>query len=262
MPADHKARFSGRASFYARYRPGYPDAIIPILRKHAHWNPTSTIADIGAGTGISSELFLRHGNPVWAVEPNADMRAEAALLKLRYPNLSVVDGVAEETTLPSSQFDFVIAATAFHWFDVDLCRREFKRILKPNGRVILIWNLYSSPPSPFMRAFEEVSARYRKQGRHSWARERHSIDTAVKKFFGDAVRKRYLDNHEQLAFEALQGRLLSTAFAPLPGDDLYEPMMRDLRALFGQFAVNGAVELRYQTALFYVRQPATAPAHD
>ena len=70
-------RFSGRGSFYARYRPGYANDVIHILRQHAGWTPEAVVADIGAGTGISSELFLRNGNTVWAVEPNADMLRHA-----------------------------------------------------------------------------------------------------------------------------------------------------------------------------------------
>src|SRR5215475_8725050 len=73
-PADTAARFTGRAENYARFRPGYPDAVIDLLRAEAGWSEQSAVADIGAGTGMSSELFLRNGNRVWAVEPNADMR--------------------------------------------------------------------------------------------------------------------------------------------------------------------------------------------
>jgi SAM-dependent methyltransferase len=107
---------------------------------------------LGAGTGLSSELFLRHGNRVWAVEPNAEMRAAAVDFCAQYPKLEVVAGTAESTTLPAACADFVAAATAFHWFDADACRPEFRRILKPHGPVVLMWNKRHSEASPFMQA--------------------------------------------------------------------------------------------------------------
>src|SRR5579883_38615 len=108
--ADTAGRFTGRAGNYARFRPGYPDAVIDLLRREAGWSEQSAVADIGAGTGKSSELFLRHGNRVWAVEPNAEMRTAVEGLSARYPHLEVVDGTAEATTLQDSCADFVVAA--------------------------------------------------------------------------------------------------------------------------------------------------------
>ena len=246
-------RFSGRAQFYARYRPAYPDAVIRILRQRAGWTPEAAVADLGAGTGISSELFLRHGNSVYAVEPNGDMRAEAAKLQTSYPRFQLIDGTAEETHLPASAVDFVVAATAFHWFDADRCHVEFRRILRPGGRVVLLWNLYQSPATPFVRAFEDLAARFGNRARHVWGRERHNIGNAAARLFGaiKSESRRYLDNEEDLDFEALQGRLLSGSYAPLPGDDRIEPMLLELKELFDRFAVDGRVKLQYQTAVYW-----------
>ena len=244
-------RFSGRAQFYARSRPGYPDAVIQLLERQVGWTPEALIADIGAGTGISSELFLRHGNAVCGVEPNPDMRAAAAELQSRYPRFQITDGLAEETRLPASTFHFVVAATAFHWFDADQCRPEFRRILRPGGRVVLLWNLYQSPETPFVRAFEELAARFSNRGRHAWGRERHNIGKAAARLFGGAPQGHYLENTERLDFQSLHGRLLSASYAPLPGDQRVEPMLADLREIFARFAVNGMVELKYQTAVYW-----------
>ena len=251
MPVNKLERFSGRASFYARHRPGYPDTVIRLLERRAGWRPEARIADIGAGTGISSELFLRHGNAVSAVEPNADMRAEAAGLQAAYPEFQLVDGVAEETRLPGGAFDFVVAATAFHWFDAARCRPEFERILRPGGQVVLLWNLYRPPVTPFVREFEALAARYGDTNRHCWGRERHNITKAAAQLFGGRCATRYLDNKERLDFEALTGRLLSASYVPRPGDDRCEPMVAELRALFDTWSIEDFVELEYQTAVFY-----------
>jgi hypothetical protein len=100
---EHLDRFTNRAGYYARHRPGYPDEVIRILEQQGIWTPRSIIADIGAGTGISSELFLRHGNQVWAIEPNADMRAHAAALASRYPGFQVLEGPPKARACPTQR---------------------------------------------------------------------------------------------------------------------------------------------------------------
>lgn len=253
MKVDKLTRFTGRASFYAKHRPAYPDSVIVALKRRASWFREAVVADIGAGTGISSELFLRHGNTVLGVEPNADMRAEAATLQARFPQFQMLDGLAESTGLPGATFDYVVAATAFHWFDAERCRAEFRRILKPGGQVVLLWNLHQSPPTPLLQEFEELSARYADDGRHRWGRERHNISNAAARLFVDSknYRKRYLDNNQQLDFAEFEGRFLSSSYVALPGDPRFTRMMAELRELFDRFAVDGVVELKYQTAVFH-----------
>ena len=139
MGVNSQERFSDRVENY-KYRPGYPDQIIISLTQDFGLNQSSAVADIGSGTGILSELFLRNNNKVFAVEPNDAMRQAGERLLSGYTNFTTVSGTAEETTLASSSVDFVTAGQAFHWFDPQNSRREFRRILKPHGRVVLIWN--------------------------------------------------------------------------------------------------------------------------
>ena len=240
---DKLACFSGRAGFYARYRPGYPDSVVAYLKKKAGWAPEAVVADIGAGTGISCELFLRHGNTVFGVEPNADMRAAATV--------PILDGTAEKTGLPSGAFDFVVAATAFHWFDVAVCRAEFRRILRPGGKVVLLWNLHQAPEHPFVQACEELLTRYGSEGRYCWRAERHKVSMAAGKMLGASRRPRLLENSQRLDLEGLTGWILSWSYAPLPGNERYEAMAAEIRAIFDRFAVGGFVEMKYQTALYW-----------
>jgi precorrin-6B methylase 2 len=90
MPTDPTARFSNRVDDYVRYRPSYPAGVLEILRAEAGLTPATIIADVGAGTGISAELFLRNGNTVYAVEPNDAMRLAAERLLHGYPNFHSV----------------------------------------------------------------------------------------------------------------------------------------------------------------------------
>src|SRR5208282_2924056 len=118
-----------------RYRPGYPPALLDLLREECGLHSDHVVGDIGSGTGFLSELFLKNGNRVYGVEPNAEMRAGGEEYLSSYANFTSVDGSAEATTLPASSVDFVAAGQAFHWFDPQAARREFLRILKPGGWV-------------------------------------------------------------------------------------------------------------------------------
>jgi SAM-dependent methyltransferase len=246
-------RFTGRAENYARFRPGYPDAVIALLRDHAGWSEDSAAADIGAGTGISSELFLRHGNRVWAIEPNAEMRAAAELLCDRYPRLEVLPGTAENTGLPDACADFVVAATAFHWFDSDACRVEFSRIAKPHGQVVLMWNKRRTE-SPFLTEYEKLLMRFGTDYKERWGDQRQGVGGTASRFFGEGnYRAESMPNLQRLDREGLAGRLLSSSYAPLPGHPNHEPMLDALNELFDRFAKDGVVTMEYETAVYWGR---------
>jgi len=244
-------RFTSRAGFYARHRPGYPDEVIQVLAREAGWTRRAVVADIGAGTGISSELFLRHGNEVIGIEPNADMRAAAAALASKYPRFRLIDATAEETTLPDASVDFVVAATAFHWFDHDRCRDEFRRILKPGGHVVLLWNERGTS-SPFLQAYEQLLARFGKDYKVSWSRQRAVVGEACARFFAPAPCGFHgLPNAHSHDFEGLRERLLSSSYSPLPGEAGFEPMIAALREIFDRFHTDGKVVIEYETSIYW-----------
>jgi SAM-dependent methyltransferase len=102
-------RFSSRVANYVKYRPRYPEAAYDLITARCGLSDDSVIADIGSGTGISSELFLAHGHHVTGVEPNAEMRAAAESLLAAYPRFTSMNGTAEHTTLPAASIDLLIA---------------------------------------------------------------------------------------------------------------------------------------------------------
>src|SRR5579872_6213874 len=126
-------RFSNRVDNYVKYRPGYPKEILTFLKDAAGFSPDWIVADIGSGTGISTTLFLDNGNTVYTVEPNGPMRTKAEELLDSRPGFISIDGTAEATTLPPSSIDLIIAGQAFHWFDPIPTKKEFHRILRPQG---------------------------------------------------------------------------------------------------------------------------------
>src|SRR5579864_6957992 len=141
MPAlDPTRRFSDRVADYVRCRPDYPQAMMAWLQRKHHVDPRWMVADIGAGTGISSKMFLDAGQAVVAVEPNAPMRAAALEWLGGNARFRAVDGTAEATTLATASVDLVSAAQAFHWLDPAAVRREWARILRPGGLAAIYWN--------------------------------------------------------------------------------------------------------------------------
>src|SRR6266436_1072421 len=149
-------RFSSKVEDYVKYRPGYPREVIALLTAKCALSPDSIVGDVGSGTGIVYELFLRHGNMVYGIEPNKEMRAAAEQLLGDYEKFRSIDGKAEATTLAADSVDFVTAGQAFHWFDQQQTRREFSGILKPEGWAVLIWNERRLDSTPFLCAYEDL----------------------------------------------------------------------------------------------------------
>src|SRR6185369_15504543 len=133
MTANSVERFSNRVENYIKYRPTYPPEILELFKDKMGLTKKSAVADIGSGPGILTRLFLENGNLTLGVEPNEGMRAAAERLLKRFHNFRSVNGTAEATGLPGASVDVVTVGQAFHGFNAEAARAEFKRILKPGG---------------------------------------------------------------------------------------------------------------------------------
>src|SRR5205814_7614202 len=158
--SDRTPASSTRVGNNGRYRPGYPRVVAEMLEGECGLSHASVVADVGSGTGILSELFLRNGNRVYGVEPNREMREAGERLLSDYENFKSIEGRAEATTLDGGSVDFVTAGQAFHWFDLEGARREFSRILRPGGWVIAVWNDRRLSGSPFLEEYERMLLEY------------------------------------------------------------------------------------------------------
>src|SRR5436305_15252639 len=105
-------RFSKRVDNYIKYRPTYPPTVLEHLKQVLNLTPSAIIADIGSGTGISAELFLKNGNKVFGIEPNDEMRSAAEKILIDYPGFISIKGTAEATGLEKNSIDFIIAGQA------------------------------------------------------------------------------------------------------------------------------------------------------
>jgi ubiquinone/menaquinone biosynthesis C-methylase UbiE len=243
-------RFTNRAANYAAYRPKYPAAVLEFMRAELGLNTSSVVADVGAGTGIWTEMLLRSGcRIVFAVEPNDAMRAEAESSLGRFPNFESVTGTAEATTLAAASVDFATAAQAFHWFDASAARVEFARILKPGGWTVLLWNMRRIETTPFLRELERILRTY------GTDYERVAADNPGAELMAEIFPQGYGTRsfpHEQiLDYEALRGRWLSASYVPLAGDARHEPMFDALRRAFDEHQQDGAVRIEYEAVVYY-----------
>jgi SAM-dependent methyltransferase len=251
---DPTRRFSNRVENYLKYRPTYPPAIIPLLEAECGLTPESVIADLGSGTGLLTELFLKNGNPVFAVEPNLEMRVAGERVLAMYPRFSSVNGAAEATTLEDYSADFVVAGQAFHWFNRKAARIEFLRILRPGGWVVLAWNGYRVESSPLMAAYQDLVVRY---GTDYSEVRREVVSCDVETFYAPgSCDCAHFEFQQVFDYEGLKGRLLSASYAPEPDHPNYDAMLRDLRKVFDANQKDGRVVFEYETELYYGQLPA------
>ncbi len=244
-----KQRFSDRVADYVRYRPDYPRDLLAWVGRDLGVGTDVAVADIGAGTGISTRLFLEAGYAVTAVEPNPAMRAAAEQWLRDYPRFRSRDGSAEATGLADASVGLVMAAQAFHWFDVEAVRREWRRILAPGGLALVYWNSRLLDSSPFMRGYEQLLLDYGTD--YTAVAERYQDDATMRHWFGDGFRGlAHFPNVQRLDLDALRGRLLSSSYTPLAGDPRHAPMLEALAALFAANARDGHVDFEYQTRAF------------
>ena len=216
----------------------------------------SIIADIGCGTGISSRPFLENGNPVLGVEPNAAMRAAGVEYLAAFPNFTPVDGASDDTTLRDASVDFVIAAQAFHWFDAEKTRPEFKRILKPGGHIILIWNERQLDTTPFLIEYEAFLLKYADD--YTNVRHENIHATELSDFFHNDYGSATFPNKQVFDFEGLKGRMLSASYMPDESHPQFNTVMEELRLLFAKHSENGKIEVFYDTKLYH-RQISLCP---
>jgi len=247
--ANATSRFSDRVENYVLYRPGYPPEALRTLKAECGLAPIHLVADVASGTGIWTRTLLENGNPVFGVEPNAEMREAGERLLTGFPKFTSVAGTAEATTLADQSVDFVTAAQAAHWFDRERSRREFVRILKPGGWLVLLWNERLTNTTPFLRDYEQLLLTYGTD--YQDIRHEHTT-SAVNEFFDPApYQERTFEMSQEFDYAGVEGRLLSSSYAPGPDHPQHAPMLRELRRIFDAHSVAGRAAFEYKTRLYY-----------
>ena len=251
---DPAARFSDRVADYLLARPGYPSRLIDLLVESDELLPLHDVADVGSGTGKLARLFLDHGNRVYGVEPNREMRAAGEREFATCARFVSVDGRAEQTTLAEASVDLVTAGQAFHWFRPDEARREFLRILKPGRPVLLVWNDRDEQASVFMRDYEQLlrdhGTDYRQVHHRRFGRAEIEEFYGTKRFAEHSLSYRQIFDRKGLV-----ARMCSSSYVPVPGEPGHDELIDRLGRLFETHRRDGRVSFEYRTRV-YLGRPA------
>jgi SAM-dependent methyltransferase len=196
-------------------------------------------------TGILTEIFLKNGNLVYAVEPNDEMRAASALLRASasaHPRPVRNHHLADQASILSSP-------AGFHWFDPEKARLEFARILRPGGWVTLVWNERENQMTPFLEAYEQLLQRYAID--YLKVDHRRIDQAALLSFYGaGGYRTKTFQHQQDFDFDGLRP---SCSRRPIreAGHPNHEPMLLELASIFQAHQVNGEVAFAYTTKMYY-----------
>jgi SAM-dependent methyltransferase len=248
---DPTQRFTGRVEDYARYRPGYPPELLDLLRSECGLTESAVVADVGSGTGILARLLLDNGNRVFMVEPNDEMRRAGERLLSGHGRSESVAGSAEATTLPESSVDLVTAGQAFHWFDPEAARKEFARVLRPGGRVVLVWNDRRKHGGPFLEAYERLLQTYATDYAEVEHGRKGSPENVRGFFAPNHVYTATFSNRQVMHYDGLLGRLRSSSYVPAEGQSGYLEMLGELQRIFRNHENGGQVVMEYVTRAYY-----------
>jgi ubiquinone/menaquinone biosynthesis C-methylase UbiE len=244
-------RFSARADHYRRYRPSYPSAAIDLLAAQCGLGAGTVVADVGSGTGILTEQLLERGAQVIGIEPNDAMREAAEERLAAEPRFRSLAATAEKTTLPQASVDLWVAAQAFHWFDAPRTHLEAQRVLRSGGFAALLWNERPPAPGAFLTEYEALLRRHAAE--YSTITGRRADEASMREFLGSAMQVARFPNQQTLDYAGLEGRLLSSSYAPQPGHPEHEPMLKGLRTLFERYQRDGEIVFPYEARVYFAQ---------
>lgn len=238
-----KERFSNRVSDYVKYRPSYPGELLDLLDTRVPL-AKAIVADVGSGTGIFSKQLFDRGAKVFAIEPNAKMRAESVGV-----GADLIDGTAEATKLADHSVDLITCAQAFHWFDPRKTRIEFQRILRPRGLVALMWNDLVCTEGAGLE-YERIRNSFGLSQLREQIYGGKTLDHAMDILFGGGYESHYFSFSQDLTQEALRGRYFSSSYSPSVESKHRPAAETAIAELFNAFQSGGEVRLEYKTELF------------
>lgn len=245
--SDPTQRFGNRSSDYAKYRPSYPGALFDDL----DLAPTSTVADVGAGTGLFTRLLAKRVGLVYALEPNAAMRDQGRADSQGFERIVWQDATGESTGLGEATLDGLFCAQAFHWLDRARVGVEWRRVLKAGAPVVLVWN-ERDEGSALQDAYEALLNRWCPE--YPKVNHRNLSDEVIEGFFSPApVEKRVYRNDQRFDLEGFRGRLRSASYCPPPGKPGHDEAMEALGPLFEAHASDGLLTFPYVTKVFVGR---------
>lgn len=243
---NNTTRFDGKGEIYAKARPNYATELFDYIKNTLLISEGSIFADIGAGTGIFSEHLLNNGYIVYAVEPNADMRKKAEEKLSVYKGFISVDGADINTTLPKQSVDCITTAQAFHWFDADAFKKECQRILKPNGKVIIVYNTRDESAA----CNKALADHHRKYCPDFQGFSKGMNDEKCCAFFDGRCEVFRADNSQNYDRQGYINRVLSSSYSLRESDERYAEYLADINKLFDIFSNDSSMTVPMHTVAY------------
>ena len=242
-------RFTDKAKKYEKYRPEYPEGALTeiLLRSSVLPYTNQKVADIGSGTGKFTKLLLDRGFEVYSIEPNNEMRSIAESKFKGNERFHSINATSEDTTLEDKSVSLITVAQAFHYFDLEKTKKEFLRILKPGGKVALLWN-FRLKDSEFIREYENAI-----YGIHSQkVKPTHAQDNMTEDLFDKFFTRHEtinIPNSQTFILEELWGRTMSNNHAPKENEPEYQELYEKVKNIFYKYQKDGKVVFPYRTQI-------------
>lgn len=239
-------RFDGKGEIYAKARPKYALGLFDYLKNTSNIPVGSIFADVGSGTGIFTGQLLNCGYKVFAVEPNEDMRKKAEKELSPDKNFISVNGSDANMNLLDNSVDYITAAQAFHWFDSEAFRKECRRVLKPGGRVIIVYNSRDERAA-CTKALADL--------RHKYNPEFHSFSNGMSDekciaFFVGECDIFHADNTQVYDRQGYINRVLSSSYSLKESDKRYKEYLKDINKIFDSFSTDGLIAIPTETLAY------------
>lgn len=243
--------FNDKAKLYATSRPGYSAHVLEYLKKDLEFTSAVKGADIGCGTGQLTQILAQYFNFIYAIEPNSYMMEECKKYLHNYKNISYIQQSAENTKIEEKSLDYAITAQAFHLFHNAETLKELKRILKPNGYFIIIYNMKNHFSDLFIKN-EKVLLKYCPLYNRDFHATEFQKDSFRDCFNEESYQYHYFqnDNTEYLDSETFINRTLSASYAIQKDNPCFSDFTDELYSVFEEFSVNHKVKMELSTVIY------------
>jgi SAM-dependent methyltransferase len=244
--------FKDKSCNYELYRPNYPNSLFSFLREQNLIKKNDLIAEFGCGTGKLTGMLLENKNIVFGVEQDVEMQNFLSEKFNTYNNFYLVKKSAEESGLPKCKFDLIIAAQSFHLFNPIKAKEEFYRILKPNGKIVLVWyhwNMNQEISHKIRNLFYSFKNKQQQQ-------ERTKIGLAFfnELFSPNEVNHRIIDTISQRFTKIEFLKSMSTSsYATTPKDKLYVQYLEEAERIFNKYSKRDYVEYSFNLELYFLK---------